>query len=300
MVRQRRWEECDLACVAAAATDSRIPSGTTSRPCSPRRRGRRSSIGRWGRQSDDEGLSLAIEEKATSTAVGLITLLFRPEPLVAGVGTGSSGEERADSPREPSRCCRRGRLARHRYVALRPSSTRRIFASLLASSSNPCTGFVGPGPRAGWRGHVVLGEGSCRELVGERATRSAWSSPRADSYRAKEARLAGGGGEVVDLGKAGGRQNCTGEPGHRPPPRRSTLATRKRRADGVHAGMRHEHYGYAPSAIRTPELGSATCSAQKDRPQIDGAVDSKLDEHPRLKGLRRWSGPGNAIHPIST
>ena len=40
----------------------------------------------WGRQSDGEGLSLAIEEEATSTAVGLIALLFRPEPLVAGVG----------------------------------------------------------------------------------------------------------------------------------------------------------------------------------------------------------------------
>ena len=39
-----------------------------------------------GSQRDSKGLSFAIEQQARSTAVGLIALLFRPEPLVAGVG----------------------------------------------------------------------------------------------------------------------------------------------------------------------------------------------------------------------
>ena len=67
----------------------------------------------------------AIEEAATSTAVGLIALLFRPEPLVAGSGTGSfRRSESAASRAVRSRCCRRGRFTRHRYAASRPSLTR--------------------------------------------------------------------------------------------------------------------------------------------------------------------------------
>jgi len=86
VVRLRRWEERDFACVAAAATDPRIPSGTTVPAMYSEAEGTAFIKRQWGRQSDGEGLSLAIEGEATSTAVGLIALLFRPEPFVAGVG----------------------------------------------------------------------------------------------------------------------------------------------------------------------------------------------------------------------
>lgn len=86
VVRLRPWEGRDLACIQAAAADPRIPSGTTVPPIYSEAEGVAFIERQWGRQSDGEGLSLAIEEQATSTAVGLIALLFRPQALVAGVG----------------------------------------------------------------------------------------------------------------------------------------------------------------------------------------------------------------------
>lgn len=85
-VRLRRWEERDLACVRAAATDPRIPSGTTVPANYSEAEGMAFIKRQGGRQDEGQGLSLAIEEAATSSAVGLIALLFRPEPLVAGIG----------------------------------------------------------------------------------------------------------------------------------------------------------------------------------------------------------------------
>lgn len=86
VVRLRRWEGRDLPCVEAAAMDPRIPAGTTVPAIFSEAEGAAFIERQWGRQRDGEGLSLAIEEQARSTAVGLIALLFRPEPLVAGVG----------------------------------------------------------------------------------------------------------------------------------------------------------------------------------------------------------------------
>lgn len=86
LVRLRRWEERDLACVRAAATDPRIPSGTTVPANYSEAEGMAFIERQWGRQCEGQGLSLAIEEAATRTAVGLIALLFRPEPLVVGLG----------------------------------------------------------------------------------------------------------------------------------------------------------------------------------------------------------------------
>lgn len=86
VVRLRRWEERDLACVGAAATDPRIPSGTTVPAIFSEAEGMAFIKRQWSRESKGQGLSLAIEEEATSTAVGLIVLLFRSEPFVAGVG----------------------------------------------------------------------------------------------------------------------------------------------------------------------------------------------------------------------
>ena len=64
----------------------RIPSGTSVPAIFSEVEGTAFIERQWGRQRDGEGLSLAIEEEARSKAVGLIALLFRPEPLVAGVG----------------------------------------------------------------------------------------------------------------------------------------------------------------------------------------------------------------------
>ena len=86
VVRLRRWEGRDLACVEAAATDPRIPSGTSVPAVFSEVEGTAFIERQWGRRRDGEGLSLAIEDDARRTAVGLIVLLFRPEPLVAGVG----------------------------------------------------------------------------------------------------------------------------------------------------------------------------------------------------------------------
>lgn len=66
--------------------DPRIPAGTTVPAIFSEAEGAAFIERQWGRQRDGEGLSLAIEEEARSTVVGLIALLFRPEPLVAGVG----------------------------------------------------------------------------------------------------------------------------------------------------------------------------------------------------------------------
>ena len=83
LVRLRRWEETDLACVAAAAADPRIPAGTTV-PAVPGDEAGLAFIHRqWGRERNGEGLSLAID---VGGAVGLVVLLYRPQPGVAGVG----------------------------------------------------------------------------------------------------------------------------------------------------------------------------------------------------------------------
>ncbi len=82
----RSWTYGDLACIAQASGDPAIPAGTTV----PRPFSRESGLAflerQWQRSVTGEGLSLAVTEAATDTAVGLICLLHRQQPGVAGVG----------------------------------------------------------------------------------------------------------------------------------------------------------------------------------------------------------------------
>ena len=86
VVRLRRWERRDLPCVRAATEDPRIPQRTTVPPEYSDAEGFAFIERQWRRQSEGEGLSLAIERVETQTAVGLVVLLFRREPAVVGLG----------------------------------------------------------------------------------------------------------------------------------------------------------------------------------------------------------------------
>lgn len=86
VVRLRRWESRDLECVRLAATDSRIPRGTTVPAIYTEAEGRAFIERQHRRQEDGEGLSFCIEPKATGAAAGLIAALRRPQPGVVGLG----------------------------------------------------------------------------------------------------------------------------------------------------------------------------------------------------------------------
>lgn len=86
VVRLRAWEHRDIECVRLAATDERIPQGTSVPAVFSPEEGIAFIERQWGRQTDGEGLSLAIEDVGTAEAVGLIVALFRPQPSVVGIG----------------------------------------------------------------------------------------------------------------------------------------------------------------------------------------------------------------------
>jgi RimJ/RimL family protein N-acetyltransferase len=85
-VRLRRWELRDLECVRLASTDPRIPTGTTVPTVYSPAEGAAFIERQWSRLDNDEGMSLAMEERASRSAVGLIVGLFRPQPHVVGLG----------------------------------------------------------------------------------------------------------------------------------------------------------------------------------------------------------------------
>lgn len=82
----RPWELTDLRCVEEAGWDPRIPSGTTVPDEFSVDEGGAFIERQWSRQSNGEGLALAIAEGASDEAVGQIALLFRERPGVAGIG----------------------------------------------------------------------------------------------------------------------------------------------------------------------------------------------------------------------
>lgn len=84
VVTVRPWRDEDLECVAAAATDPRIPAGTTVPAVFTREAGLAFIARQRRRVEDGEGVSLAIE--AAGRAVGLIWLGVRPQPGVVGLG----------------------------------------------------------------------------------------------------------------------------------------------------------------------------------------------------------------------
>ena len=100
LVRLRRWSYDDLPCVAEASTDPDIPRGTTVPSDYTEEAGRAWIERQWSRQSEGQGLSLAVVEHTSGLAVGLVFLgLRQPEgqceigywlvPSARGRGLGS-------------------------------------------------------------------------------------------------------------------------------------------------------------------------------------------------------------------
>ncbi|MDA0179363.1 GNAT family N-acetyltransferase [Solirubrobacter phytolaccae] len=83
-VTLRPWRDEDLACVEQAATDPRIPAGTTVPAVFTREAGLAFIARQRRRIEDGEGISLAITED--DVAVGLLWLGVRPQPRVVGLG----------------------------------------------------------------------------------------------------------------------------------------------------------------------------------------------------------------------
>ena len=80
LVRLRRWSYDDLPCVEEASTDPDIPRGTTVPAEYTDEAGRAWIDRQWSRQTDGQGLSLAIVEQTSGLAVGLVFLgLRQPE-----------------------------------------------------------------------------------------------------------------------------------------------------------------------------------------------------------------------------
>ena len=80
----RPWAEGDLACIEEAATDPRIPAGTTVPAAFDPDAGRAFIHRQWRRVTDGEGVSLAID--VPGRAIGLLWLGIRPQPAVVGLG----------------------------------------------------------------------------------------------------------------------------------------------------------------------------------------------------------------------
>lgn len=95
VIELRRWTFGDLACVKAAASDPRIPAGTTVPAEYSDESGRGFIERQWGRRDNGEGLSLAIADLTSGEAIGLLVLLHRDDRSVLGLGYWVIPEARA-------------------------------------------------------------------------------------------------------------------------------------------------------------------------------------------------------------
>ena len=86
VVMLRPWSEGDLDCVREAATDARIPAGTTVPAVFTPEQGRAFISRQAQRIESGEGVSLAIADALTGVAFGLTWLAVRPQPDVMGLG----------------------------------------------------------------------------------------------------------------------------------------------------------------------------------------------------------------------
>jgi ribosomal-protein-alanine N-acetyltransferase len=86
VVMLRCWSERDLGCVEQAAHDPQIPEGTTVPESFSVAEGLGWIERQWGRADNGEGLSLAIADVPSDTAVGAVVLLFRAQPGTVGIG----------------------------------------------------------------------------------------------------------------------------------------------------------------------------------------------------------------------
>jgi RimJ/RimL family protein N-acetyltransferase len=82
----RTWSYSDLPCIEEASKDPVIQFGTTVPSELSEEAGRAFIDRQQGRWTSGEGLSLAMVERRTDTAAGLICLLHRQQPGVVGVG----------------------------------------------------------------------------------------------------------------------------------------------------------------------------------------------------------------------
>jgi [ribosomal protein S5]-alanine N-acetyltransferase len=85
-VRLRAWRMSDMGCIAEAATDHRIPAGTTVPAVFTLDEGAAFVHRQWSRIEDGVGVSQAIVDTATDRAVGLAILSLRPQAGVGGLG----------------------------------------------------------------------------------------------------------------------------------------------------------------------------------------------------------------------
>jgi len=95
-IRLRKWSLGDLACIAEASEDPRIPEGTTVPAAYEDDAGRAFIERQWSRLDNGEGISLAIESVARGGAVGLVVLMLRPQAGVAGLGYWVVGSARGN------------------------------------------------------------------------------------------------------------------------------------------------------------------------------------------------------------
>ncbi|WP_230203133.1 GNAT family N-acetyltransferase [Parafrankia discariae] len=85
-IQLRPWKDEDLPCIEEASRDPVIPRGTTVPSRFTPAAGHAFIERQWGRHTSGEGLSLAITEADTDTAIGLMTVLHRQQSGVVGVG----------------------------------------------------------------------------------------------------------------------------------------------------------------------------------------------------------------------
>jgi len=86
LVRLRQWQLGDVDCIRSAATDPRIPQRTTVPADVTTASGQAFIRRQWRRAERGEGVSLAVADLGTDSALGLIVLLRRPQPGVVGIG----------------------------------------------------------------------------------------------------------------------------------------------------------------------------------------------------------------------
>lgn len=86
VIELRRWSLADLACVQEAGLDPRIPAGTTVPARWSVDAGRDFIERQWSRAEQGEGVSLAIHAHEPNRAVGLVSMMMRPQVGVTGLG----------------------------------------------------------------------------------------------------------------------------------------------------------------------------------------------------------------------
>lgn len=86
LVLLRRWSFADVDCVAEASIDPQIPATTTVPARWSPDAGRAFVERQQNRVDNGEGVSLAVHAHDADRAVGLVSMMLRPQPAVIGLG----------------------------------------------------------------------------------------------------------------------------------------------------------------------------------------------------------------------